>query len=92
MGKRGFFAEIQHQNQLAAKRRVQAERAYARAQVAAQRQAEQARRKSERARERFARASAAEQKALERETKRLHVDANLAEVASLNAPNGAGWV
>jgi restriction system protein len=85
MAKRGLFAELQYQNQLAARRRVQAEQAAARAFSAAQRQAEQARRQSERAQAQLARASAAEQKAAEREAKRLHEEARLAEVASLNA-------
>jgi len=85
MAKRGFFAELQHQKQLAAKRDAQALREYARANAAARRQAEQARRRSERAAAQFARASAANQKAAEREAKRLHEEARLAEVASLNA-------
>lgn len=85
MAKRGFFAELQYQNQLAEKRRLQAERAFARANATAQRQAEQARKQSERARTQAARASVAEQKAAEREAKRLHEEAQLAEVASLNA-------
>jgi restriction system protein len=85
MAKRGFFAELQHQSQLAASRRVQAERAAARAYSAAQRQAEQARKQFERAQAQLARGSAAEQKAAEREAKRLHEEARLAEVASLNA-------
>jgi len=85
MAKRGFFAELQHQNQLAAKRRLQAERAAARANAAAQRQAEQARKQAERAKAQLARSVAAEQKAAEREAARLHAEAQLAEVASLNA-------
>lgn len=85
MARRGFFAELQHQSQLAAKRQAQAQRAYAREHAAAQRQAEQALRQSERAAAQLARASAAEQKAAEREAKRLHEEARLAEVASLNA-------
>lgn len=82
---RGFFAELQHQSQLAAKRQVQAQRAAAREHTAAQRRAEQARNQFERAQAQQARASAAEQKAAEREAKRLHEEARLAEVASLNA-------
>jgi restriction system protein len=85
MAKRGFFAELQHQNQLAAKRQLQAERESARANAAAQRRADQARRQSERARAQLSRASAAQQKAAEREAKRLHEESQLAEVASLNA-------
>jgi restriction system protein len=82
---RGFFAELQHQSQLAAKRRLQAERAASREYTAAQRRAEQARKQFERAQVQQARASATEQKAIEREAKRLHEEARLAEVASLNA-------
>lgn len=85
MAKRGFFAELQHQNQLAAKRQLQAERESVRANAAAQRRAEQARRQSERARAQLVRASAAQQKVAEREAKRLHEESRLAEVASLNA-------
>lgn len=85
MAKRGFFAELQHQNQLAAKRQMQAEREYARANAAAQREHERAQRQAERAAVQMARATAAEQKAAEREAKRLHEEARLAEVASLNA-------
>jgi restriction system protein len=81
VARRGFFAELQYQNQLAEKRRLQAERAYA----AAARREEQARKRAERAAAQFARATAAEQKALEREAKRLHQEARLAEVSSLNA-------
>jgi restriction system protein len=79
--RRGFFAEMQYQNQLAAKQQAQAERAYA----AAVRQAEQAQRRAERAAAAAARASAAEQKAAEREAKRLHEESRLAEVEALNA-------
>ena len=82
---RGFFAELEYQAQLAAKRRAQAERAAARTAVAATRQAEQARKQYERAQAQQARASAAERKAAEREAKRLHEEARLAEVAALNA-------
>lgn len=85
MAKRGFFAELQHQNQLAAKRQEQAQRAQARAHAAAERQAEQARRQYERAQAQLARATVAEQKEAEREAKRLHGEARVAEVSSLNA-------
>ena len=85
MAKRGFFAEIQYQNQLAAKRAAQAERAQAREYARAVREAERAQRQAERAATELARATAAERKAAEREAKRLHEEARLAEVASLNA-------
>jgi len=82
--RRGFFAELQYQNQLAAKQRAQAERAQARAHAAAVRQAEQAQRQAERAAAAAARASAVEQRAAEREAKRLHEEFRLAEVEALN--------
>lgn len=85
MAKRGFFAEIQYQNQLAAKRAAQAERAQSREYARAVREAERAQRQAERAAAQLARATAAEQKAAKREAKRLHEEARLAEVASLNA-------
>lgn len=83
--RRGFFAELQHQNQLAAKRQAQAERAYFRAQIAAQRDAERALKQADRAAAHAARASAADQRAAEKEAKRLHEEARNAEVAALNA-------
>lgn len=83
--KRGFFAELQHQNQLAAKQRAQAERAQARAHQAAVRQLEQSRRQAERAAAAAERASAAEQKAAEKELKRLQEEAGRDEADMLNA-------
>lgn len=83
--RRGFFAEIQYQNQLAARQQAQAERAQARAYAAAVRQAEQAQRQAEKAAAAADRASAAEQKAAEREAKRLHEQSRLAEVEALNS-------
>jgi restriction system protein len=85
---RGFFAELQYQNQLAARRQAQAERAYVRVQVAAQREAERAFKQAERAAAQASRATAAEQKAAEKEAKRLHEEARNAEVAALNARLG----
>jgi restriction system protein len=85
MAKRGFFAEIQYQNQLAEKRRLQAERENARAYARAVREADRAQHASERAAAQFARASAAEQKVAEREAKRLYAESRAAEVESLNS-------
>lgn len=79
--RRGFFAELQHQNQLAARQRAQAERAQARAHAAAVREAARAQRAAERAVAAAARASVAEQ----REAKRLYQEARSAEVEALNA-------
>jgi restriction system protein len=85
VARRGFFAELHYQNQLAEKRRLQAERAATRAYVAAVRQEEQAQKRAERAAAQYARATAAQQKAAEREAKRRYQEARLAEVSSLNA-------
>ncbi|MCU1499010.1 MAG: hypothetical protein JWM47_2963 [Acidimicrobiales bacterium] len=85
MAKRGFFAEIQHQNQVAARQREQAAKAAARQHAAAVRKHEQAQRQAEQARKAAARASAADQKQAEAEAKRLHLEAMTAEVDSLNA-------
>lgn len=85
MAKRGFFAELQHQNQMAAKRQAQEQRAQAREYAAAVREAERAQRESDRAAAQLARATAAEQKAAEKEAKRLYEEMRLAEVESLNA-------
>ncbi|MBA3641805.1 MAG: hypothetical protein H0W53_21575 [Acidobacteria bacterium] len=83
--RRGFFAELQHQAQVAEKRRQQEAQAAARAQSAAIRHAQQAHQQAERAQAAASRASAAEQKAAEREARRLHEEAMLAEVESKNA-------
>lgn len=85
MAKRGFFAELNHQAQLAEKKRRQQQAAAFRAQAAAEREADRARKAAERARASAARVAAADQKAAEKEAARLHVEAKLAEVASLNA-------
>jgi restriction system protein len=82
--RRGFFAELQYQSQLAARQRAQAERAQARAHAAAVREAARAQREAERAAAAAARASAAEQRAAEREAKRLREEARSAEVDALN--------
>lgn len=81
---RGFFAELNYQAQQAEKRRRQQQAAAYRAQAAAERQAEAARKAAERARAAAARASVADQKAAEKEAARLHVESQLAEVASRN--------
>lgn len=83
--KRGFFAELQRQSQLADKRRRQVSTAAARANAAATRQAEQARRQAERWQAQMSRATAAEQREAEREAQRLHDDAMLAEAEAKNA-------
>ncbi len=85
MARRGFFAEMNYQTQQAEKRRRQQLAATYRAHAAAERQAEQSRKAAERARAAASQACAADQKAAEKEAARLHVEARLAEVASLNA-------
>lgn len=83
--RRGFFAEMQYQNQVAAKKRDQAAKAAAREHAAAVRRAEQAQRQAERARAQANRAASADQKRAEQEAKRLHIESMEAEVASMNA-------
>lgn len=81
---RGFFAEMNYRSQQAEKRRRQQQAAAYRAQAAAERQAEAARKAAHRARAAVDRASAADQKAARKHADRLHVEAQLAEVASRN--------
>ena len=83
--RRGFFAELNHQAQLAERRRQQQARASYREQAAAQRAAIQAQRSAERAQASAARMTEQEQKAAAKEAARLHVESQLAEVVSRNA-------
>lgn len=83
--KSGFFAELQRQNQIAARQRQQHATAANKAQLAAQRQAETALRQAQQAATRAQKATAAEQKAAEKEAQRLHLEARQAEVDALNA-------
>ena len=85
MARRGFLAELQHQNQLAAKRRQQALQQANKQQAAAARAAEQAQKQAERARNQAARASATQQKEADREAQRFHDESMHAEAASRNA-------
>ncbi|MDP9333547.1 MAG: hypothetical protein M3Q30_09595 [Actinomycetota bacterium] len=85
MARRGFFAELQHQNQLAEKRRQQAAWQANRQHTAAIRAAEQAQRQAERARSEAVRASVADRGRAEREAQRLHEEAMHAEATSRNA-------
>ncbi len=84
MARRGFFAEMQHQQQVAARQHVQAMKAAQREQVAAARHAEQARKQAEQAYGQAVRAAAADRKRAEQEAKRLHLEAMAAEVESMN--------
>src|SRR4051794_17632469 len=83
--RRGFFAELQHQAQLAEKRQRQQQAAMYRAHVAAAGEAERARAAAERARQAAARASTAQRARLEKDAARLHAESRIAEVASRNA-------
>ncbi|MCU1400349.1 MAG: hypothetical protein JWN62_3458 [Acidimicrobiales bacterium] len=83
--KRGFFAELQHQGQVAQKRQQQQSSAAFKAHAAAVKRAELAQKQSERAAAQFARSSVAEQKAAEKEARRLHEEAMLADVEQRNA-------
>jgi restriction system protein len=83
--RRGFFAELNHQAQLAERGRQQQARAAYRAHEAARREAERAYRAAERASAAAGRANAAEQKAAEKEAARLHLESRHAEVAAMNA-------
>lgn len=85
MAKRGFFAELQYQNQQAAKRKAQAQAKAKREHEAAQRQAAKHARDVDRARLQNQRTSAAEQKAAEKEALRLHLEDMNAEVNARNA-------
>lgn len=83
--KRGFFAELQHQQQVAQRQNLAAQSAAKRAQLAAARLAEQAQKQAERAHAQAAKATVAEQKAAEHEAARLRDEAIQAEVGSRNA-------
>lgn len=85
MAKRGFLAELQYQNQKAARRKQQTATAAARQNAAAQRQAQQAALRSERAHQQLARASAVEQKRAAQEAHRLHIEAMEAEAEAKSA-------
>ena len=84
MAKRGFFAELNHQAQLAERQRQRQAVATNRASVAAHREAERAVRSAENAASAVLRASAADRKAAEKEAARLHLDSRLAEVEAMN--------
>lgn len=83
--RRGFFAELNHQAQLAEKKRAQQARANARAQATALRQYEQARKAADRSARTAASASEAQRKAAEKEAAALQVESRQAEAASMNA-------
>lgn len=83
--KRGFFAELQHQQQVAARKRQQQQRTAARDHAAAQRAADRSIAAALQMAAKMQRASAAEQKAAEKELKRLHVESMEAEALARTA-------
>ena len=85
MARRGFFAELQHQAEVAARERAKEAKRAEQAQNAAIRQAEQARRANERASAQRVRANAAEQKRLEKAAREAHIAAMEAEVERRNS-------
>jgi restriction system protein len=85
MARRGFFAELQHQGEVAARERAKAARKAEQEQNAAIRGAEQARRANERAAVQRVRADAAEQKRLEKQAREAHIAAMEAEVERRNS-------
>jgi restriction system protein len=85
MGRRGFFAELQHQAEVAARERAKAARQTEREQNAALRRAEQAQKASQRAAAQQSRADAAEQKRLEKEAREAHIASMEAEVERRNS-------
>ena len=85
--RRGFLAEIQHQNRLAEQR----QRTAMREQTAAVRRNEQARKAAERAAAAATRASDADRKRLEKDAAAAHVAAQQAEVDVMNAKLAAQY-
>jgi restriction system protein len=83
--RRGFFAELQHAAEVAAREQARAARDAERASNAAIRGAEQARRADERAAAQYSRASAAEQKRLAKEAADAHLAEMVAEVERRNS-------
>jgi restriction system protein len=83
--RRGFFAEMQHQAQVAAREKERAQRQYAQAHARAVRDAERAQAAAERAAIQATRASDQERKRLERDAKLAHEAAMQADVDERNA-------
>ncbi len=83
--RRGFFAELQHQTQIAEKRNRQQKAAAEREHTRLVAQAERALREAERAQVAAQKATAADRKAADVEALRLHREARRAEVDALNA-------
>jgi restriction system protein len=85
MGRRGFFAEVQHQVRVAARETERRERQAARAHAALVRRLEQARKAEERAKAQLAKSAESERKRLEKEAKEAHLEAMQAQVEERNA-------
>lgn len=85
MARRGFFAELQHQGEVAARERARAAQKAEQAHNAANRRAEQAQKADERAAAQLARASVADQKRLETQAREAHIAAMEAEVKRRNS-------
>lgn len=84
MARRGFFAELNYQAQQAENRRMREAAAANRAQAAAERDMERAQKAAARARASAAASSAADRKAADKEAARLHAEARMAEVETMN--------
>lgn len=85
MARRGFFAELNHQAQVAERNRQRRLAAAYRAQQAAEREAEKARRDMERAQLAASKASAKQQAQAEKLAKAMYQESRQADVASMNA-------
>ncbi|MBV9101910.1 MAG: hypothetical protein JO198_12815 [Candidatus Dormibacteraeota bacterium] len=83
--KRGFFAEIHHQNQVRARRQMQAVAAANRASAAAQREHQRLLRELDRAQKQSDKADAAARRAAEAEATRLRQEAGEADAQARNA-------
>ena len=84
MAKRGFFAQMAHEKQVAQQKQLRVHNAAVRQHNAAVKRAETAQRQAAAAQARAARATAAEQKRAEAEANKAHVEAMEYEVESLN--------
>ena len=84
MGRRGFFATVLHQAQVASREHQRAQRVAVRDHSAAVRRAEQAQRSAERLQAQLSRASAADRKRLEKEAREAHFEAMEAEAEERN--------
>jgi restriction system protein len=88
MGRRGFFAELQHQARVAERERERQARESYRRQVEAERAAERARKDNQRLQTQYARAKEADRKRLEKEQRDAHFAAKEAEAAQKNEELG----